>query len=372
MTLAPLFDRAAFHLPPDIAHVCAGGETPFLRRHEAALRQYALDKSAGPDGRAAMQAQVDAARHRAARSWNADPDALGFVGSVAEGVSLVAESLDWRPGDTVCVDPAEYPSVVGPFALQRRPPVALRFTEGSDPGRFARAVDARTRVIAASCVSYLTGERLDLATLRAAADAMGALLVVDFTQAAGYLPIEAGIADFAFSSCYKWLLGTTGVALAYWNRARQPGWAPTTGGWHSIALPDRPDWTAALGLRAGGVRFTRGNPPHAALYVLAGALEFLSGFEAPAITAHVQRLTTGLMDRLGAAGIACTTPRDPARHGASVCIDTPHAQALAEELVRRGVYVWNGHGRLRFSFHGYNGEDDVDRIVAALGPLWRG
>ena len=48
--------------------------------------------------------------------------------------------------------------------------------------------------------------------------------VVDFTQAAGYLPIEASVADFAFSACYKWLLGVTGVAVAYWNRTRQPGW----------------------------------------------------------------------------------------------------------------------------------------------------
>ena len=46
--------------------------------------------------------------------------------------------------------------------------------------------------------------------------------------AAGYLPLEASIADFAFSACYKWLLGVTGVAVAYWNRARQPGWSPAS------------------------------------------------------------------------------------------------------------------------------------------------
>ena len=169
----PLFDPGDFRIPPDVAHVCAGGETPFLRRHDAALRRYAEHKSAGPEGRTAMQDRVDTARRLAARSWNVDADDLGFVGNVAEGVSMVAESLDWRPGDTVCVDPNEYPSVVGPFGLQRRPPVALRFTEGDDPGRYARAVDQRTRVIAASCVSYLTGERLDLTALRQAADCVG-------------------------------------------------------------------------------------------------------------------------------------------------------------------------------------------------------
>ena len=366
MTLAPLFDRADFRIPEGVAHVCAGGETPFLHRHDAALLRYAADKSAGPAGRDAMQAEVDQARLRAARLWGVDAADLGFVGAVADGVSLVAESLDWREGDTVCVDPDEYPSVVGPFAMQRRPKVALRFTERRDPDRYARAVDAHTRVIAVSYVSYLTGERLDLHALRQIADSVGALLVVDFTQASGCLPIEAEVADFAFSSCYKWLLGTTGVALAWWNRARQPGWTPTTAGWHSLALADRPDYAAGVRVKPGGVRFTRGNPPHTALYVLAGALEYLEAWPAATVQAHVQRLTTGLMERLDAAGIAFRTPREPARHGPNVCIDSPHAAAIAEGLVRRGVYAWNGHGRIRFSFHGYNGGDDLNRIMEAL------
>jgi len=52
-----------------------------------------------------------------------------------------------------------------------------------------------------------------------------------------------------------------------------------------------------------------------------------------------------------------------------VCIDSPHAAAIAEGLVRRGVYAWNGHGRIRFSFHGYNGGDDLDRIMEALQEM---
>jgi len=41
-------------------------------------------------------------------------------------------------------------------------------------------------------------------------------------------------------------------------------------------------------------------------------------------------------------------------------------------LHERGVWAWNGRGRIRFSFHGYNGGDDVDRIVAALRAAWPG
>ena len=79
-----------------------------------------------------------------------------------------------------------------------------------------------------------------------------------------------------------------------------------------------------------------------------------------------------ILGALACAASACTTPADPARHGASVCIALPGAAALTEALVRHGVWAWNGRGRIRFSFHGYNGMQDVDRIMQALTTEWRG
>ena len=54
MTPAPLFDRRDFRIPDGIAHVCAAGETAFLRSHDAALLRYAADKSNGAPGRHAL------------------------------------------------------------------------------------------------------------------------------------------------------------------------------------------------------------------------------------------------------------------------------------------------------------------------------
>ena len=365
----PLFDPADFRIPAGIAHVCAGGETPFLHRHDAALIAYARDKSLGEPGRTAQEAAVLRARDGIAASWGVARADIGFCAHVAEGVSLVVESLDWREGDSMVVDPDEYPSVVAPAALQRHPRIAIRFARMADPDAVAAAVDARTRMIGVSHVSYLTGERVDLVPLRAIADRVGALLVVDHTQAAGWLPIRAEVADFAFAATYKWLLGMTGTAVAYWNCARQPHWMPATAGWHSLAGGTaRPDWQAGedIALVPDAMRFARGNPAHAALYVLGGALNYLGGFGTAAVTRHVQALTTTLLARLASAGIPTTTPMDPARHGASVCIAHPRAAALSAALHAHGVWAWNGRGRVRFSFHGYNGGADVERIMGAL------
>jgi cysteine desulfurase/selenocysteine lyase len=361
----PLFNPADFRIPAGVTHVCAGGETAALRAHDHALLQYVADKSLGMPGRAAQDAQVEAARAGLARLWAVTTGDIGFVSNVAEGVSLVADSLDWRDGDAIAIDADEYPSVVGPIALRRNPAIRLLQARGTDPDRVARITDGRTRIIAASYVSYLTGERTDLHALRAIADRIGALLLVDFTQASGYLPIEASLADFAFSACYKWMLGITGVAVAYWNRSRQPGWSPASAGWHSFASGTR-GYDPLPALRPDAMRFTRGNPAHCPIYVLNSALSYLSRYDMHDVQRHVQILTTALLDGLRPRQLPITTPHDPARHGASVCFTAPDAASVVAALHEKGVYAWNGHGRVRISFHGYNGMADVERILDVL------
>jgi cysteine desulfurase/selenocysteine lyase len=78
-----------------------------------------------------------------------------------------------------------------------------------------------------------------------------------------------------------------------------------------------------------------------------------------------------LLDELAAAQIPVMTPTDPARHGASVCIASPRAQEVVDKLYAQGVYAWNGHGRIRVSFHGYNSIADVERTAAALRATMR-
>jgi len=363
--MSPLFDPAAFRIPSGVAHVCAGGESAVLHAHDQALLRYVADKSSGMAGRLAQEQQIDAARSAVARLWAVDAGDIGFVGNVAEGVSMIAESLDWREGDTVCIDAREYPSVVGPIAMRRRPAIGLRQAHGSAPDRLDACVDASTRIIAASYVSYLTGERVDLPALRRLADKVGAILLIDFTQASGALPIEASLADFAFSACYKWMLGITGVAVAYWNRARQPNWSPASAGWHSFA-PGSHGYDTVPPLHADALRFTRGNPAHASIYVLNTALAYLSRFDMRNVQAHVQALTGALLQHLAAMRITAMTPFDCSRHGASVCIASSRAQAIVDAMQARGVYAWNGHGRIRVSFHGYNSMSDVERTVEAL------
>jgi selenocysteine lyase/cysteine desulfurase len=365
-----LFDPGDFCIPAGVVYAAVAGESPSLRRSHAVLMESALNKSQGMRGRAAQEQRIELARERVARMWNVQHDDIGFTGSVADGVSMIANSLDWQPGDNICVMHEEYASVAGPFVFHPAG-IEIKVATGSSENRLQGCIDSKTRVIAASHVSYLTGERIDLTALRSAADSVGAILLVDYSQSAGCLPVEPSIADFAVSCGYKWMLGITGLAIVYWNRTRLPKWEPKTAGFNSIEIDELPDYTQKLSLKRGAARFIQGNACHMAAALLADSVDYLSQFRASDVEAHVLALAEELMDRLDGEGIAYTTPRESDRRAANVCIRSPHAKPIADALHQRGIYGWNGRGRIRFSFHGYNSSDDVSRLFNALRDEWR-
>src|SRR4029450_5113185 len=97
--------------------------------------------------------------------------------------------------------------------------------------RASAAVDARTRLVLVSQVSFLTGQRLDLARCAELGRGRGAWLAVDATHALGVVPVPGDVCDFVVSSCYKWLLATHGVGIFAYNAERVGELAAATIGW---------------------------------------------------------------------------------------------------------------------------------------------
>ena len=352
----------------DRTHLAAGGETPFLKSHVEALTRYALDKSAGLPGRARQVAVYQRARERAARLLGVDTDEIGFLPSTSDGVNMVAQSLDWRPGDNVVLEAIEFPSDVYPWLLRRDQGVEVRFVgEGFDvpPGALEAAIDERTRVVALSHVSYLTGLRHDLAAVAAAAHAVGALFVVDASHALGVVPVEARQADFVFSCCYKWQLGCTGIAVGFWNRRTRPDWRPRAAGWFS-ANPDAGALRRSeLTMRDDAQVMTLGNPSFPGAYVVDNGFDYLLGVGVERIEAHVLELGARLGEGLAELGLEVLTPREPERRAGNVSIARGDGPRFAGALAERGVLVWEADGRVRYSVHLYNDGDDVERALDA-------
>ena len=163
----PLIDRREFVGLEGVTHLCTGGEAPWLRSHTAACERFGAMKSGGMAGREEMFRIGERARARAARILGVAPDELAFLAHSSEGLNQAVRSVEWRAGDNVVFADLEYPSLVYPSAMLRERGVEPRVvrTRGHylSLDDLAAHVDRRTRLVLVSLVSYLTGQRLDLA-----------------------------------------------------------------------------------------------------------------------------------------------------------------------------------------------------------------
>jgi cysteine desulfurase/selenocysteine lyase len=367
-----LIPKTAFIGLEHVAHLAAGGETPPLRSHLDATMEFFLDKAAGMPGRERFIARADRARAALARRLGGRPDEVALLTNASEGLHVVAEGIDWRAGDNVVVSQSEFPSVLHVWQRLRRRGVEVRAI-GRDAvvsaGEFAQAVDARTRVVAASHVSYLTGARHDLGRLRALADRVGARLVVDASHALGVVPVDGALCDVLVSCCYKWILGVHGVGVFYVNTRRWPDLAPPWVGWHSTER--EADWRRRTGyrLRAGAERFEAGNPAFLPACLLDNALRTLDALDPAATEAYVLELGGILRDGLVKLGLPVLTPETPEERAGNIVFASDRDAGVERALREAGVLVWAGDGRVRLSVHVYCDERDVERALAALGGL---
>src|SRR4051812_17116512 len=216
---------------------------------------------------------------------------------------MVAQTIDFKPGDNVVVETIEFPSDVYPWLLQQENGVEVRFVgTGFEvaPGALEAAIDSRTRAVALSHVSYLTGVRHDLKSIAEAAHAVGAIFIVDASHALGVVPVEARLADFVFSCTYKWQLGTTGIAIGFWNRQLQPDWTPRVAGWMSAKPAGGEGETRRhqFAPRDDAMRMTLGNPSFSGMYVLENGLKYLLDVGIERTEAHSLELTARLREGL--------------------------------------------------------------------------
>jgi selenocysteine lyase/cysteine desulfurase len=369
-----LVDKADFLTLPEVAHLCAGGETPILRSHSEAIARFFDLKSRGMTGReVGVMGILATCRQRAGDLLGVPADDIAFLSSASEGINQLANWLDWQPGDNVVVEDIEFPSGIYPWVRLRDRGVEVRVVRqsGDTPTleRIAASMDNRTRILATSQVSYLTGRRYDLADLAALARQHGSLLSVDATHAAGVVPVAAQHADILVSSCYKFLLAVHGAAIFYRNPARLADLEPLTIGWHSIGGHHSVAAPTDFALNSAAARFEAGNPPFISVAVLENSLRYLAGIGIERIEQHVLALGDLLWHALRDRGFELLTPEDAASRGPNICFAWDNPIELVDALAERNVLIWGGDGRIRISLHAYNDQGDIERLLEGLDAV---
>jgi selenocysteine lyase/cysteine desulfurase len=273
-----------------------------------------------------------------------DPGRVAVGSQVSVFAGLVAASLP--PGAEVLVAAGEFTSMVFPFLAQGPRGVRVREVELE---HLADAVTRRTTLVAVSAVQSADGRVADLDALAAT----GARVLLDTTQAVGWLPVDAG--RFAYTVCggYKWLLAPRGTCFFTVQDGLDDELLPHAAGWYAGAYP----WDSIYGtpLRlAGNARRFDVSPAWQSWVGQAPALDLLTGVGTAALHEHA----LGLANRFRAAlGLA---------PGNSAIVSLPLASDAEARLRHAGVAASVRAGRLRLAFHVNNTVDDVDHVVAAL------
>ena len=275
----------------------------------------------------------------------ADWVATGVV--VSAMVGIVAASLP--DGAHVVAPDIEFTSNLWPFVAQGRGITV----ETVPAARLAESIDARTDVVAFSAAHSATGEVADLEAVAQAAAAHGALSVCDATQAIGWLPVDAARFDVVTCSAYKWLMSPRGSAFMSVRPEVLERLTPQAAGWFAGADIHGSYYGMPMRL-ASGARRLDVSPAWFSWVGTTPALELIEEIGIAAIHAHDVALANRLRAGLG------LEPSDSAIVSAAV-------PGAAERLAGTEVMAATRAGALRASFHLYNTEADVDRILELLG-----
>ncbi|NJP48047.1 aminotransferase class V-fold PLP-dependent enzyme [Actinacidiphila epipremni] len=319
-------------------------------RATAAVHAALDDWSAGRPATEAYEEAVAAARAAFARIVNVPVTQVALAGTVAGAVGLIAAALP--PGAEVVTYEADFSALVHPFAA--RPDLDLRLVPLE---AVADAVRPTTALVAVSSVQSADGRIADLAAIRAAAAAHGARTLIDATQSAGWLPLDASLYDYVVCHGYKWLTSPHGAAFLTVAPDAESTLAPTSTGWYAAADPYASPYGPITTLAPGARRFDA-RPSALSFVAAAQSLALIEELTIPRIHAHTTALATRLRTGLTALGHhPLPTP--------SAIVAVPDAPTLATRLAATPLTFSTRANNLRFAPHFYNSEADIDALLNA-------
>lgn len=339
----------------------------------------------------------EAARDRVAAFIKAPSrDEVIFTKNATEALNLVANTLAWATGelaigagDEVVITEMEHHSNIVPWQLlTERKGATLRWFGLTEDGRLDLSnldelITERTKVVALTWVSNMLGTINPVAEVAARAHEVGAIVVVDASQAAPQLPIDlqsmadASRPDVLVFTGHK-VVGPTGIGVLWGRREVLEALPPFHGGGEMIETVTMQRSTYA------GIphKFEAGTPPIIEAIGLGAAVDYLDHIGLDAVHAHEQAVTGYALEGLASVpGVRVLGPLDAASRGGAISFELAgvHPHDIAQVLDSRGVAVRAGHhcakpaharfgvqASTRMSSYLYTTPAEIDALIEGL------
>jgi isopenicillin-N epimerase len=377
--------RELFQLDPEVAFLNHGsfGATPnevfnVYREWQDRLERQPV-KFLGRE----IQGYLTEARASLGAYLNADKDDVIFVPNATTGVNIVARSLNLKAGDEVLASDHEYGACnnTWTYLSQRQGftykqvsiPLPIRSNEEM-LAAFWQAVTPKTKVIFLSHITSPTAVTFPLAEICKRARGAGILTVIDGAHAPGQIPLDmqAIDADFYTGNCHKWMCSPKGAGFLYVQRQRQAVIEPLVVSWGWSAKPQDSLGSAFLDNYAW-----HGTQDFSAYLSVPAAIEFHKKYDWPKVREQCHELLKDGLEQLQElTGLEPAYGSHELYHQLAISplpkIADPNAfknKLYEDYLVEIPLTEYKDQPFVRISVQGYNTEEDIDRLVAALKAM---
>ncbi len=364
------------HIEKGIIYFNHAATGPFSSRVLDVMQEYFKTRSEDKiDDYPSFVQITEETRELLGNAINADKERIAFADNTTNGLNLLAQGLQWKPGDELILNDLEFPANIYPFMNLVKKGVKIVMVKSHDGIVSAEDIiekfTSKTKLVSVSMVQFLTGYRIDLEKLGKACRAEGIVLSVDAIQGLGALKLNVEKCGIDFVSCgtQKWMLGMQGLSIIYITENLQQkidpvyvGWLGVNDGWNLL------DYN--LTLKSSAERFQPGSLNSAGIYALNASLKLFRDFGIDEVEKQVISNSGHLISELQRIGInPYLSELDQKYLSGIISFRHPDAYSILEVLQDKKIELAVREGIVRISPHFYNNESDISALTDGLKIL---
>ena len=254
-------------------------------------------------------------------------------------------------GDVIVVSRVDHHSVLLPFQeLALRTGAELRWIDVTEDGRvrtdadyLRTIIDERTKIVAVTHISNVTGAITDVSSICKRAHEVGAIFVLDACQSVPHIPVDfhALNVDFAAFSAHK-MYGPTGVGFLYGRRELLDALPPANFGGSMVELA----WlNKSAQYMDAPYRFEAGTQPVAQMVAAGVAADWLRAVGMNKVAEHEQEIAAELLKLQDVPGVRILGPTDLENRIGTVAFEVEgvHPHDVGQFLDAQGIAIRVGH-----------------------------
>ncbi len=298
--------------------------------------------------------------------------------SATYGIHLLANGLPFKPDDEILLMRNDFPTDILPWlTLESRGVKVHQWPSRGPvitPEEIVKAITAKTRLICLPHVHTFSGYVLDIAAIGKVCRQRGIIFVVNFSQSAGYIPLNLKKLPIDAMTCagFKWLCGPYGTGFCWIKKEIRETMCYPQAFWVNVMSPEE--------LAGNGeLRFTAQNS--AKSFDVFGTANF---FNFVPLTASIEyllkigidKVQTLIKERVGAFvegldkdSYVLISASEERRRSALIVFshrDPAKNNMIFRKFLQKGIGIAKWKGNLRIAPHIFNTYSDIEKTLKIL------